>query len=369
VSMSACFCVCVCVHVSVFIYGALSVMSFFIYMCVYVCTSASLYVWSHPTAPYRSCCCVFLHPEAIISPTDERARYATHENNPDDPRYVAYLGKFLNAVRPWLRAAGGGAAADAAGAAPPVTTSGGGETAGAVAPAAAAAAATAVASDAAAAACGAGAVGLDYGCGPGPTLSGLIQRAVGARMFLYDVYFVPRVVAHDDFAGALAAAAAAGTAVAGAAGRSAPGAGTAVAAAAAAAAGGGSAASSAPAAHAIAAAAAATAAAAAAADHAAVAPPALFDFVVSTETVEHFTNPWPCWLDMWSRVAPGGVLAVQTGFLPPLEKFKDWWYARDVTHVCFYSEAVMSAVARRLAADSVHFPGENCAVFVKAGRA
>jgi SAM-dependent methyltransferase len=69
----------------------------------------------------------------------ERARYETHRNSPDDPGYRAFLDRLLA----------------------PLT---------AVLPA--------------------GAEGLDYGCGPGPTASAMLRER-GFRTFDYDPFFFP----------------------------------------------------------------------------------------------------------------------------------------------------------------------------------
>ena len=66
-----------------------------------------------------------------------------------------------------------------------------------------------------------------------------------------------------------------------------------------------------------------------------------YDFVISTEVIEHFHRPEKSWQDMLALVRPGGVLGVQTSFsdeyLEP-GRFKEWWYPRDPTHVSFYSK-------------------------------
>lgn len=43
---------------------------------------------------YLECTCcrlTFVHPADRLDPDEERARYATHQNSPDDPRYRAFL--------------------------------------------------------------------------------------------------------------------------------------------------------------------------------------------------------------------------------------------------------------------------------------
>lgn len=92
-------------------------------------------------AYYRcpACALVFLDPAHHLPPEDERARYETHRNDPGDARYRAFLDRLASPLRTKL------------------------------AP---------------------GAEGLDYGSGPGPTLSRMLEEH-GFRMSVYDPFFAP----------------------------------------------------------------------------------------------------------------------------------------------------------------------------------
>lgn len=81
----------------------------------------------------------FLDPAQRPSPEEERAEYALHRNDPDDPRYRAFLRQALDPLLPRLRP---------------------------------------------------GARGLDFGCGPGPTLSAMLSQA-GHPTADYDPIFRP----------------------------------------------------------------------------------------------------------------------------------------------------------------------------------
>lgn len=81
----------------------------------------------------------FLDPAQRPSPEAERAHYGTHENDPDDPGYRAFLGRLADPLAARL------------------------------AP---------------------GAEGLDYGSGPGPTLSRMMEER-GFRVRIYDPFFAP----------------------------------------------------------------------------------------------------------------------------------------------------------------------------------
>ncbi|MBI4871844.1 MAG: class I SAM-dependent methyltransferase [Candidatus Riflebacteria bacterium] len=59
--------------------------------------------------------------------------------------------------------------------------------------------------------------------------------------------------------------------------------------------------------------------------------------VLAIEVFEHFREPGRDVALAASLVAPGGVLVVQTLFVPAAENLASWWYLRDPTHLAFYS--------------------------------
>lgn len=93
-----------------------------------------------------TCALVFLDPVLRLAPPDERARYANHRNHPDDPGYVAFLSRLADPLCSRLMP---------------------------------------------------GWCGLDFGCGPGPTLSRMLQRR-GFPTADYDPYFFPHAALLDQ---------------------------------------------------------------------------------------------------------------------------------------------------------------------------
>lgn len=87
----------------------------------------------------RECGLAFVHPGQRPAADDERARYETHHNDPADPGYRAFLSRLLDPLLARLPA---------------------------------------------------GAEGLDYGSGPGPTLSVMLREA-GHPTVDYDPFFAP----------------------------------------------------------------------------------------------------------------------------------------------------------------------------------
>ncbi len=70
-----------------------------------------------------------------------------------------------------------------------------------------------------------------------------------------------------------------------------------------------------------------------------------YGLVTATEVVEHFRTPEASWRLLCGRVAEGGTLAVSTRMIPA--DFEHWWYRRDETHLCFYTERSLAAIAGR----------------------
>lgn len=64
-----------------------------------------------------------------------------------------------------------------------------------------------------------------------------------------------------------------------------------------------------------------------------------YDFITSTEVVEHLHYPGQELARLWSMLRPGGVLGVMTKLVRDVEAFSGWHYKNDPTHVCFFSEA------------------------------
>ncbi|MCA9394848.1 MAG: class I SAM-dependent methyltransferase [Candidatus Omnitrophica bacterium] len=85
------------------------------------------------------CRIIFLSPDQFLTPDQERARYDLHQNHPEDHGYVDFLNQLIEPLSKLLPA---------------------------------------------------GARGLDYGCGPGPTASVLLRR-LGFETLVYDPVYYP----------------------------------------------------------------------------------------------------------------------------------------------------------------------------------
>ena len=54
-----------------------------------------------------------------------------------------------------------------------------------------------------------------------------------------------------------------------------------------------------------------------------------YDFIVCTETAEHFDNPARDFREMDGLLKPGGWLGVMTAMLDDWANFPEWYYHRD----------------------------------------
>jgi hypothetical protein len=72
-----------------------------------------------------------------------------------------------------------------------------------------------------------------------------------------------------------------------------------------------------------------------------------YDFITSTEVIEHFENPFKEFARIASLLRPNGIFAGLTRFHPGTEKFNQWWYQRDPTHVCFFSEKTFQNIGEK----------------------
>lgn len=72
-----------------------------------------------------------------------------------------------------------------------------------------------------------------------------------------------------------------------------------------------------------------------------------YDFIFATECFEHFERP-VCELEILSDLLiDGGFLVVMTERWTDLSQFQNWYYARDPTHVSFFSDSTFDYVCRR----------------------
>lgn len=72
-----------------------------------------------------------------------------------------------------------------------------------------------------------------------------------------------------------------------------------------------------------------------------------YDFIAMIEVAEHLYNPAVEFKLLCEMLKGGGELGVMTALFDPSIDFATWWYRRDPTHVCFYSEQTVSWICRQ----------------------
>lgn len=89
-----------------------------------------------------------------------------------------------------------------------------------------------------------------------------------------------------------------------------------------------------------------------------------FDFITCTEVVEHLHSAYAVFKQLVRRLRPDGWLAVMTCFQTEDDRFADWYYRRDPTHVVFYRESTMNWLGDHFGL-SVDIPVKDVVLFRK----
>ena len=88
-----------------------------------------------------------------------------------------------------------------------------------------------------------------------------------------------------------------------------------------------------------------------------------YDLITSTEVFEHFSNPIKEMDLLTSHLKEGSYLAIMTSFHPGPEKFEDWWYKWDPTHIVFYNQKTFSKIASDFDLEIVYTDREKYILF------
>lgn len=96
-------------------------------------------------------------------------------------------------------------------------------------------------------------------------------------------------------------------------------------------------------------------------------PEGPFDFIFSTETFEHFTNPAVELKRIGSLLKPGGHLIIMTQLWHEESNFTTMFYFRDVSHYVFYHPKTIKWIAEKFAYNIVYWDGKRIVILEKAG--
>jgi hypothetical protein len=89
-----------------------------------------------------------------------------------------------------------------------------------------------------------------------------------------------------------------------------------------------------------------------------------YDFITSTEVVEHLACPKAELEHLWSLIDSEGYLGLMTKLVIDQKSFSSWHYKNDPTHICFFSKATFNYLARQWGA-KVEFIGNDVIIFQK----
>jgi len=91
-----------------------------------------------------------------------------------------------------------------------------------------------------------------------------------------------------------------------------------------------------------------------------------FSTIVSTEVFEHLHTPYETILQLIATLEDESILSFQTMFHPKdKDKFLNWWYRRDPTHVGFFSQTTLEKMQDIFKLKLLKFDDKNIAVFRK----
>jgi hypothetical protein len=89
-----------------------------------------------------------------------------------------------------------------------------------------------------------------------------------------------------------------------------------------------------------------------------------YDFIATSEVVEHLREPGLELDRLWGCLKPGGWLGVMTKFAVGRDEFPRWYYKDDPTHICFFSRETFAFLAAAWGAELI-IPEEDVALFRK----
>ena len=68
--------------------------------------------------------------------------------------------------------------------------------------------------------------------------------------------------------------------------------------------------------------------------------------MLSSEVVEHLSNPGATFQLLFSLIGQNGILGVMTKLYSSNQDFGNWYYKNDQIHITFYTQATMSFIAK-----------------------
>ncbi len=86
-----------------------------------------------------------------------------------------------------------------------------------------------------------------------------------------------------------------------------------------------------------------------------------YDFIVSTEVIEHLQDPLKSFHLFKEILVQGGILSLMTLFHPQSDGlFQEWWYTRDESHISFYTPKTIKYLARTFSFEIIFTDNIRC---------
>lgn len=96
-------------------------------------------------------------------------------------------------------------------------------------------------------------------------------------------------------------------------------------------------------------------------------PEGTFDLVVSTECFEHFFYPASDITKVLSKVKNNGMLGTMTELWDSIDKFGNWHYIRDKTHVSFFHMDTMEWISENFGLNLIYTDRKRVVIWQKPG--
>lgn len=94
-------------------------------------------------------------------------------------------------------------------------------------------------------------------------------------------------------------------------------------------------------------------------------PDERLDFIFSTETFEHFVNPYKDIKLITSLLVPDGLLTVMTHRWNEHTDLSTWWYMREHTHVSFFHKKTFDYICDEFGYNQEYDDGEKVIILRK----
>jgi len=89
-----------------------------------------------------------------------------------------------------------------------------------------------------------------------------------------------------------------------------------------------------------------------------------YDFISSSEVVEHLYQPGDELERLWSCIKAGGILGIMTKRVLDKQAFMHWHYKNDPTHICFFSITSFHWLAENWGAELI-ISGNDVVLLIK----